>query len=59
VIELLLAHDVVATAPNKPSLGVGTAMALRMIEEAISAAEPVADAVHRGLRERLASHAGG
>jgi len=59
VIELLLAHDVVATAPNKPSLGVGTAMALRMVEEAISAAEPVADAVHRGLRERLASHAGG
>jgi histidine ammonia-lyase len=59
VIELLLAHDVLATAPSKPSLGVGTSMALRMVEEAISAAEPVADAVHRGLRERLFSQAGG
>jgi histidine ammonia-lyase len=59
VIELLLAHDVLATAPSKPSLGVGTSMALRMVDEAISAAEPVADAVHRGLRERLFAQAGG
>jgi histidine ammonia-lyase len=52
-IELLLAHDVMTTAPSKPTLGAGTAMAFRMVEEAISTADPQPDAVHRALREHF------
>ncbi|HEX5189282.1 MAG TPA: aromatic amino acid ammonia-lyase [Streptosporangiaceae bacterium] len=51
--ELLLAHDVLATAPTRARLGAGTAAALRMVEEAIAAAEPRADAVHDALRDRF------
>jgi histidine ammonia-lyase len=52
-IELMLAHDVVTTAPIKPMLGGGTAIAFRMVEEAITAADPLPEAAHRALRERF------
>jgi histidine ammonia-lyase len=52
-IELLLAHDVLATAPARPVLGAGTAEALRTVEQAIAAADPYPDAVHRALRDRF------
>jgi histidine ammonia-lyase len=49
-IELLLAHDVLSTAAGPPALGAGTAAALRTVEQAIAAADPYPDAVHRTLR---------
>jgi histidine ammonia-lyase len=52
-IELLLAHDVLAAAPSTPTLGVGTSAVLRMVEQAIAAADPRPDAVHRALRARF------
>ena len=52
-IELLLARDVMATAPDRPVLGAGTGVALAMVEEAMVAADPFADAVHRALRDRF------
>jgi histidine ammonia-lyase len=52
-IELLLARDVLIAAPASPSLGGGTAAALRMVEKAIAAADPRPDAVHRALRDRF------
>jgi histidine ammonia-lyase len=53
-IELLLARDVLATAPGRPvTLGAGTAAALRTVEQAIAAADPFPDAVHRALRDRF------
>jgi histidine ammonia-lyase len=52
-IELLLASDVLAAAPARPALGAGTAAALRAVEQAIAAADPRADAVHRALRDRF------
>ncbi|HVD27119.1 MAG TPA: aromatic amino acid ammonia-lyase [Mycobacteriales bacterium] len=52
-IELLLARDVLSTAPVPPTLGAGTAAALRTVEEAIAAADPYPDAVHRALRDRF------
>jgi histidine ammonia-lyase len=51
--ELLLARDVLATAPARPALGAGTGAALGTVEQAIAAADPYADAVHRALRERF------
>jgi histidine ammonia-lyase len=51
--ELLLAHDVLAAAPVRPVLGSGTGAALRTVEQAIAAAGPYPDAVHRALRERF------
>jgi histidine ammonia-lyase len=50
VIELILARDVITTAPVSPALGSGTGAALRTVEEAIATADPRADAVHRVLR---------
>ena len=52
-IELLLARDVLATAPSTPVLGAGTRAALDVVEEAIAAADPWPDAVHRAVRERF------
>jgi histidine ammonia-lyase len=52
-IELLLARDVLSTAPVPPTIGAGTAAALRTVEEAIAAADPFPDAVHRALRDRF------
>jgi histidine ammonia-lyase len=52
-IELLLARDVLSTAPVPPTLGAGTAAALRTVEEAIATADPYPDAVHRALRDRF------
>jgi len=52
-IELLLARDVLATAPAASALGAGTGAALRIIEQAIAAADPRPDAVHRALRARF------
>jgi histidine ammonia-lyase len=52
-IELMLAHDLLSVAPTKPVLGAGTGAALRMVEEAIAAADPQPDAVHRALRGRF------
>ncbi len=51
--ELLLAHDVLTAAPAEAKLGTGTAAALRMVEEAIAAADPRPDAVHGALRARF------
>ena len=55
-IELLLARDVLATAPVPPVLGAGTAAVLLPVEAAIAAADPYPDAVHRALRERFPDH---
>jgi histidine ammonia-lyase len=52
-IELMLARDMIETAPTKPVLGSGTDAALRMVEEAITVADSLPDAVHRALRERF------
>lgn len=52
-IELMLARDMIETAPTKPVLGSGTDAALRMVEEAITMADSLPDAVHRALRERF------
>jgi histidine ammonia-lyase len=52
-IELLLARDVLFTAPATPALGTGTSAALRMVEHAIAVAAPYPDAVHRALRDRF------
>ena len=49
-IELMLAHDLLSVAVTQHVLGAGTDAALRMVQEAITAA---ADAVHRALRERF------
>ena len=51
--ELLLAHDVLATAPALAKLGAGTAAALRMADAAIAAADPRPEAVHSALRARF------
>jgi histidine ammonia-lyase len=58
-IELLLARDVIATAPATPALGTGTSAVLRTVEEAIAAAESYPDAVHRALRTRFPTVRGG
>jgi histidine ammonia-lyase len=52
-IELMLARDMMATAPTKPVLGAGTSAVLRMVEEAIAVADPQPDAVHRALRKHF------
>jgi histidine ammonia-lyase len=52
-IELLLARDVLSTAPATPALGAGTAAALRTVEQAIASAEPYPDTVHRALRDHF------
>ena len=52
-IELLLARDVLSTEPEPPTLGAGTAAILRTVEQAIAAADPYPDAVHRALRGRF------
>jgi histidine ammonia-lyase len=52
-IELLLARDMLATAPTTHVLGGGTDQTHRMVEEAISVADPQPDAVHRALRDRF------
>jgi histidine ammonia-lyase len=55
-IELLLARDVLASAPAAPTLGAGTAAALRTVEQAMASADPYPDAVHRALRDRFPDH---
>ncbi|MDR2986243.1 MAG: aromatic amino acid lyase [Nocardiopsaceae bacterium] len=55
--ELLLAHDVIANAPARPELGTGTGAALRMVDDAIAAADPRPDAVHSALRARFPASA--
>jgi len=52
-VELLLARDVLAAAPAAPALGAGTGAALRMVEQAVAAADPRPDAVHRALRDHF------
>jgi histidine ammonia-lyase len=54
-IELLLANDILARAPIRPALGVGTGAVLDMVQSAIAAADPYPDAVHRVLRRRFPS----
>jgi histidine ammonia-lyase len=39
--------------PSEPALGTGTDAALRLVEEAITVADPQPDAVHRALRDRF------
>ncbi|MGY1689801.1 aromatic amino acid lyase [Geodermatophilus sp. SYSU D01105] len=52
-VELLLAADVLATAPEGTALGAGAAAALDLVREVTAAADPYPDAVHRALRERF------
>ncbi|SNS58953.1 histidine ammonia-lyase [Geodermatophilus saharensis] len=52
-VELLLASDVLATAPQPAALGTGTAAALALVREAVAAADPYPDAVHAALRARF------
>jgi histidine ammonia-lyase len=52
-VELLLARDLLSAAPARPALGAGTGAALRTVEQAIAAADPSPDAVHRALRDRF------
>ena len=52
-IELMLARDLLTITPTEPVLGTGTDAALRMVEEAITVADPQPDAVHRALRARF------
>ncbi len=55
-IELLLARDLLAAVPARRVLGAGTGAALRTVEQAIAAADPYPDAVHRALRDRFPTH---
>jgi histidine ammonia-lyase len=52
-IELMLARDLLGLRPTKSVLGAGPDAALRMVEEAITAADTLPDAVHRALRKRF------
>ena len=53
-VELLLARDVLAAADHAgPWRQRGTGAALRMVEQAIAAADPCPDAVHRAPRDRF------
>jgi histidine ammonia-lyase len=52
-IELMLARDLLSLAPTRPVLGTGPDAALRMVEDAIIAAEARPDAVHKAVRDRL------
>jgi histidine ammonia-lyase len=52
-IELMLARDMITTAPARPMFGAGTDAAFRMVEESIMLADPLPDAVHRAIRERF------
>ena len=52
-IELMLARDMITTAPARPVFGAGTEAAFRMVEDAVTAADPQPDAVHRAIRERF------
>jgi histidine ammonia-lyase len=52
-IELLLASDVIGMAGTRPVLGLRTGTVLDTVREAIAAAEPYSDAVHRAVRARL------
>ena len=52
-IELLLARDLLGLRPEKSVLGAGPDAALRMVEEAITVADPRPDEVHRALRQRF------
>jgi histidine ammonia-lyase len=52
-IELMLARDMITTAPTRPRFGTGTDAAFRMVEESIMVGDPMPDAVHRAIRERL------
>ena len=52
-VEMLLAHDVLATAATPVTLGSGTRAALEMIEEVVGESEARPDAVHRSLRQRF------
>jgi histidine ammonia-lyase len=52
-IELMLARDLLSVATTRHQLGTGTEAALRMVEDAIAAADPLPDAVHRTLREHF------
>ncbi len=54
-VELLLARDVLATVPERPVLGRGTARALQTAEDALADTDGdhAPAAVHRALRRRL------
>ena len=52
-IELLLARDVLAAGSATLALGDGTGAAFRKVEQAIAAADPRPDAVHRALRDHF------
>jgi histidine ammonia-lyase len=52
-IELMLAHDMISTAPTRPVFGAGTNAAFRLVEDAITVADAQPDAVHRAIRERF------
>jgi histidine ammonia-lyase len=58
-IELLLARDMLATAPTTHVLGGGTDATHRMVEEAVSVAGPAARRGPSGLARPLPGQAGG
>jgi hypothetical protein len=59
ITEAPLAHDVLATAPARPTLGTATGTAFSMVEEAIATADPRPDDVHRSLRGRFPTRRSG
>ena len=52
-IELLLARDVLATMPDRPTLGAGTGHAVALVEEALGAADSSPAGIHHRLRASL------
>ena len=52
-VELLLAHDVLAATPDRPTMGTGTGHALGLVAEAIAAADPSPAEVHQAVAARL------
>ncbi len=54
-VERMLAHDLVSMLPGLRVLGAETSVALQEVEDAIAAAEPYPEDVHRALRSRGAA----
>jgi histidine ammonia-lyase len=53
-MELLLARDVLGIPGDQPGMGEGTSRALKLVSEAVAAADPFPADVQRALRSRLA-----
>jgi histidine ammonia-lyase len=55
-IELMLAHDVLAVMPTRPTLGAGTGAAFEVVQEAVAAVagDRSPARAHAAVRARLA-----